>query len=165
MEPVAQYLLIRELCNMVYTEEISISFVPHTIASLIDFYRNSLRHTIVEYKVFRDEIGCFYGQIANMSFENVDLAYMFYSSVCILVQAHALNRFNEKAAHIARSEVLGSMRTQMDDYETNKELESKTEGVPISFTNDVPNRVPLIRFEIDEAEERLNQWLNEEMSS
>jgi hypothetical protein len=164
MEPVAQYLLIRELCNLVYTEELSLSFIPHTIASLIDLYRNSLRHGIDEYKVFRDEIGCFYGQISNMSFPNLDLAYMFYSSVCILVQVHALFKFNEKAARAAKKEVLGSLRNQVNEYEILKQLESKRDGIPKHFTTDVPNRVDLIKFEINEAEQRLNQWLTDETS-
>uniref|UniRef100_A0AC35FVP9 Glomulin n=1 Tax=Panagrolaimus sp. PS1159 TaxID=55785 RepID=A0AC35FVP9_9BILA len=159
MEPVAQYLLIRELCNLIYSEELSITFVPHTIASLIDFYRNSLRHGIDEYKVFRDEIGCFYGQISGMSFPNLDLAYMFYSSVCILIQVHALYKFNETAAKTAKQQVLESLKNQVNEYEILKQLESKIEGIPKHFTSDVPNRVDLIKFEISEAEQRLNHWL------
>uniref|UniRef100_A0A914YH07 Uncharacterized protein n=1 Tax=Panagrolaimus superbus TaxID=310955 RepID=A0A914YH07_9BILA len=165
MEPVAQYLLIRELCNLIYSHELIISFVPHTIASLIDFYRNSLRHGIDEYKVFRDEIGSFYGQISRMSFPNLDLAYMFYSAVCILVQVHALNKFNESAAKSVKKEVLESLKKQVNEYEILKKLERKLEGIQEEFASDFPDRIDLIKFEISEAEQRLNHWLENSPSS
>uniref|UniRef100_A0AC34FVJ1 Uncharacterized protein n=1 Tax=Panagrolaimus sp. ES5 TaxID=591445 RepID=A0AC34FVJ1_9BILA len=100
-----------------------------------------------------------------MSFPNLDLAYMFYSAVCILVQVHALNKFNESAAKSAKKEVLESLKKQVNDYEILKKLDRKLEGIQKHYTSDVPNRIDLIKFEISEAEQRLNHWLENTSSS
>uniref|UniRef100_A0A7E4UZV6 RING-type domain-containing protein n=1 Tax=Panagrellus redivivus TaxID=6233 RepID=A0A7E4UZV6_PANRE len=166
-EPVAQYLLIRELCHLVYTQAITVPYVPQTLAALVDAYRRCFRNDLEQYQIFRNEIGGFYGQLVQMTFGNVDISYMFYAAVCVLIQSQALLKVNKSAAKPLRTEVLDRFRKDIDEYvkltqmgEAMEEHEAAEEGISLPPSGG-PQWADLLGFEITDAESRLVAWLAE----
>ena len=164
LEPLGQYLLLRELTQMLHTGELQNPFIPNTIASMIDLYRKSIRHTIKEYQIFRDEIGAFYSQILTMMDEPFDIGHTFYVATCVLIQTQFMMKFNESAVKKA-VEILNKLKSLIEEEKKVHKMLSNSqppEGTDEKyfeeFEGQILLKIGLIEFEMNEAESKLSLW-------
>ncbi|KAI3409950.1 hypothetical protein GPALN_006320 [Globodera pallida] len=184
-EPVAQFLLLSRLFQLLLLRAIPLSnpeYEPQLLAWLVDIYRTkcyareeqddegSSAASIAE--LFQAQLCHFYSQIREIVFDDPLASVNFYTSVCLLLTAHALHRQRLTLLRNVGPSWVCRVREQLRDWrsmdEANKRLQQRSHNdddmaIKQMITTDEQQkqgRLNMLAFQLEEAGRRCDEALN-----
>uniref|UniRef100_A0A914HBJ7 Uncharacterized protein n=1 Tax=Globodera rostochiensis TaxID=31243 RepID=A0A914HBJ7_GLORO len=189
-EPVAQFLLLSRLFQLLFLRAIPLSnpeYEPQLLAWLVDIYRTKCyareeqdegSSAAIIAELFQAQLCHFYSQIREIVFDDPLASVNFYTSVCLLLTAHALHRHRLTLLRNVGPSWVCRIREQLRDWrsmdEANKILQQQQQrrsqnngdddmAIEQMITTDEQQkqgRLNMLAFQLEEAARRCDEALN-----